>query len=96
MQPVLSDIKGDQRYRVGIGSAPMKVSSLPFAAAFRKSVEQNKQGSLLILELVQKMVQRKISIRSIEGPIGIGRAAGQAASKKGLDSAFGIDRRNQS
>jgi regulator of sigma E protease len=85
--PVLSDIKGDlkgdQRYRVGIGSAPMKVSSLPLAAAFRRSVEQNKQGSLLILELVQKMLQRKISIRSIEGPIGIGRAAGQAASKKG-------------
>jgi regulator of sigma E protease len=83
VQPVLSDIKGDQRYRIGIGSAPMKVSSLPLGAAFRKSVEQNKQGSLLILELVQKMVQRKISIRSIEGPIGIGRAAGQAASKKG-------------
>ena len=83
VQPVLSDIRGDQRYRVGIGSAPMKVSSLPFAAAFRRSVEQNKQGSLLILELVQKMIQRKISIRSIEGPIGIGRAAGQAASKKG-------------
>ena len=61
----------------------MTVSSLPLAAAFRKSLEQNKQGSLLILELVQKMVQRKISIRSIEGPIGIGRAAGQAASKKG-------------
>jgi len=51
--------------------------------AFRQSVRQNKQGSLLILELVQKMIQRKISIRSIEGPIGIGRAAGQAASKKG-------------
>ncbi len=83
VQPVLSDVRGDQRYRVGIGSAPMKVSSLPFAAAFRRSVEQNKQGSLLILELVQKMIQRKISIRSIEGPIGIGRAAGQAASKKG-------------
>jgi regulator of sigma E protease len=81
--PVLSDLKGDQRYRIGVGSAPMKVSSLPFAAAFRRSLEQNKQGSLLILELVEKMVQRKISIRSIEGPIGIGRAAGQAASKKG-------------
>jgi len=85
--PVLSDVKGDikgnQRYRVGVGSAPMKVSSLPLAAAFRRSVEQNRQGSLLILELVQKMLQRKISIRSIEGPIGIGRAAGQAASKKG-------------
>ncbi len=83
VKPVLSDIHGDQRYRVGIGSAPMKISSLPLGAAFRRSLEQNKQGSLLILELVQKMIQRKISIRSIEGPIGIGRAAGQAASKKG-------------
>jgi regulator of sigma E protease len=81
--PVLSDIRGDSRYRVGIASAPMTVTSLPFAAAFKRSVEQNKQGSLLILELVQKMIQGKISIRSVEGPIGIGRAAGQAASKKG-------------
>src|SRR5450432_38238 len=88
VQPVLSEIRGDQRYRVGVGSAPMKVSSLPFAAAFRRSVEQNKQGSLLILELVQKMIERKISIRSIEGPIGIGRAAGQAASKKGWTPLF--------
>ncbi len=83
VQPILSNLKGDERYRIGVASAPMKVSSLPLAAAFRRSVEQNKQGSLLILELVQKMVQRKISIRSIEGPIGIGRAAGQAASRKG-------------
>jgi regulator of sigma E protease len=83
VKPVLSDIRGDERYRVGFASAPMKVSSLSLPEAFRRSLEQNKQGSLLILELVQKMVQHKISIRSIEGPIGIGRAAGQAASKKG-------------
>ena len=84
VQPVLADVRGQQekRYRVGLGSLPMKVSALPLAAAFRKSVEQNKEGSLLILELVQKMIQRKISIRTIEGPIGIGRAAGEAARKK--------------
>jgi regulator of sigma E protease len=85
MQPVLTDIPGQQekRYRVGLGSTPMKVTSLPFAAAFRKSIEQNKEGSLLILELLQKMIQRKISIRTVEGPIGIGRAAGEAATEKG-------------
>ena len=83
MQPVLSTFAAKSATGVGIGSAPTKVSSLPFAAAFRRSVEQNKKGSLLILELVEKMVQRKISIRTIEGPIGIGRAAGEAASKKG-------------
>jgi regulator of sigma E protease len=85
VQPVLADIPGqpEKRYRVGISSLQMKVSALPLAAAFRKSIEQNKEGSLLILELVQKMIQRKISIRTIEGPIGIGRAAGEAATEKG-------------
>jgi regulator of sigma E protease len=85
MQPVLADVPGQQekRYRVGLGSLPMKVSTLPLAAAFRKSIEQNKEGSLLILDLLQKMIQRKISIRAVEGPIGIGRAAGEAATEKG-------------
>ena len=85
MQPVLADVPGQQekRYRVGLGSLPMKVTTLPLGAAFRKSIEQNKEGSLLILELVQKMIQRKISIRTVEGPIGIGRAAGEAATEKG-------------
>jgi regulator of sigma E protease len=85
MQPVLTDIPGqsERRYRVGLGSMPMKVTTLPLGAAFRKSIEQNKEGSLLILELVQKMIQRKISIRTVEGPIGIGRAAGEAATEKG-------------
>src|ERR1700690_4097281 len=85
VQPVLADIPGqrEKRYRVGIQSLQMKVTTLPLAAAFRKSIDQNKEGSLLILELVQKMIQRKISIRTIEGPIGIGRAAGEAATEKG-------------
>ena len=85
MRPVLADVPGQQekRYRVGLGSLQMKVSSLSLAAAFHKSIEQNKEGSLLILELVQNMIQRKISIRTIEGPIGIGRAAGEAATEKG-------------
>ena len=85
MQPVLTEIPGQQekRYRVGLGSTPMKVTTLPLAAALRKSIEQNKEGSLLILDLLQKMIQRKISIRAVEGPIGIGRAAGEAATEKG-------------
>jgi regulator of sigma E protease len=83
VQPILTDVKGEQRYRIGIGSYPTKVTTLPFAAALSRSLERNREGSLLILELVQKMIQHKISVKSIEGPIGIGRAAGQAASEKG-------------
>jgi regulator of sigma E protease len=83
VQPVLTDTKGEQRYRIGIGSLPTKTISLPFSQALAKSLERNREGSVLILQLVQKMIQRKISVKSIDGPIGIGRAAGQAASEKG-------------
>ncbi|HKS73869.1 MAG TPA: RIP metalloprotease RseP [Terriglobales bacterium] len=85
VQPVLADVEGlkEKRYRIGIQSAPTKVGSLPFGAAFQKSVEENKKTSLLILELVEKLVQRKVSLRTVEGPIGIGRAAGEAAQQKG-------------
>src|SRR5581483_11220306 len=85
VQPKLADVDGQQekRYRIGIQSVPMKVGRLPFAAAIKRSFEENKKTSLLILELVQKLVRRKVSLRTVEGPIGIGRAAGQAASEKG-------------
>jgi len=85
LKPVLADTPGlgEQRYRIGLESDPMKVTSLPFPEAFRKSLQKNKEGSLLILELVRKMIERKVSMRVVEGPIGIGIAAGRAASKKG-------------
>jgi len=79
VQPVLSD----KWYRIGIGSMQMKVKTLPFAEAMQLSLHENRQNALLILELVKKMAQRKISMRSIEGPIRIGQAAGEAARRKG-------------
>ena len=86
VQPVLSD----KWYRIGIGSMQMKVKTLPFAAAFSKSLHENHQNALLILELVKKMAQRKISMRSIEGPIRIGQAAGEAARRKGWTPLMGL------
>ena len=85
LKPMLADSEGvrQPRYRVGIHSDPTTVSRLPFAAAVTKSVEVNKRSSFLILELIQKMVRRKISMRQVEGPIGIGGAVGRAASEKG-------------
>jgi regulator of sigma E protease len=79
VQPVLSE----KSYRIGISSIQMNVKTLPFAEALRLSVQENRQSTILILELVKKMVQHKISMRSIEGPIRIGQAAGEAARRKG-------------
>jgi len=88
VQPVL--VAGEKRYRIGIGSLQTKVKTLPFAAAFSLSLHENRQNALLILELVKKMVERKMSMRSIEGPIRIGQAAGEAARSKGWTPLMGL------
>jgi len=92
VHPILADTEGVKgpRYRVGIHSEPMAVGRLPFADALSKSVEVNKRSSFLILELIQKMVRRKISMRQVEGPIGIGGAVGRAAREKGWTPLLNI------
>jgi regulator of sigma E protease len=82
--PALTDLDGSKRYRIGF-SAPslMHVNQLPAAQAFAKSLEDNQRYTLLIVELVQKMVQRKVSFKQIEGPISIARASGDAARQRG-------------
>ncbi len=85
VQPTLSD----KRYRIGIGSMQTKVETLPFAAALQMSLHENRQNGLLILELVKKMAHGKM-LRSIEGPIRIGQAAGEAARRKGWTPLMGL------
>jgi regulator of sigma E protease len=79
VQPVLIE----KRYRIGVGSMPMKTKTLALGSAFSLSLHENRQNAMLILELVKKMAQGKISPKSIEGPIRIGQAAGEAARSKG-------------
>ena len=86
LQPVLasSEDSTEKRYRIGFANQPqMKVRRLGFPEAVRYSLADNKRGSLLILELMKKLVQRKVSIRTISGPIGIAQDAGEAAQAKG-------------
>src|SRR5438876_411582 len=74
----------EKRYRIGFqNAAETKVSKLSPSDAFNRSLEENKKGSVLILQLVEKLVERKISMRTISGPIGIAQQAGEAAQEKG-------------
>jgi regulator of sigma E protease len=75
-------------YRIGVQSLPTKVIKLSFADALKRSLSDNKKSSFLILELLQKMVQHKVSIRQVDGPIGIGSAVGEAAREKGWAPLF--------
>lgn len=92
LQPVLADAEGkEKRYRVGFESTPkMKVGTLSLIPAFQRSLEDNKRYSLVLLELIQKMVQAKVSMKQVEGPIGIGSAIGHAVTEKGWTPLLGL------
>jgi regulator of sigma E protease len=80
LTPVLShNARGGEQWRMGFISNPVHVDKLGFAGAFAKSIETNKRYSVLILELVRQLVARKVSMKQIDGPIGIARASGEAA-----------------
>jgi regulator of sigma E protease len=85
VQPMLSagHPAGEMRYRIGLGSLPTKVVQLPFPEAVRKAASECVKNSSLILELLQKMLQHKVSMRQVDGPIGIGSAVGAAAREDG-------------
>ena len=86
MQPVLSKTEDPKevRYRLGFSNkGEIKVTTLPFAKALKLSLHKNREYSFMILELAKKLVQRKISLRAVSGPIGIAQEAGYAAQQKG-------------
>lgn len=86
LRPVLTSTEDphEQRYRLGfVNKGVTKVTTLPFPAALKLSIDQNKKYGVLILELAKKLVQRKVSMRAISGPIGIAQDAGYAAQQKG-------------
>ncbi len=77
------EIEGDMAWRIGVQSNPIRVTQLPFATALVKSVEWNRRMSLFVFDLLQKLVQRKVSMKQMSGPIGIAKAAGEAARQPG-------------
>jgi regulator of sigma E protease len=88
VKPVLDQEHND--YRVGYLSEPQHVDKLPLPAALSRSIDQNKKNSFLILELVKKMIQRKVSIKQMEGPIRIAQVSGEAARQEGWTPLVGL------
>src|SRR5579859_282366 len=85
MTPVLAaDGEGSQRYRIGfVPGVRQQVDKLSFSQALSRSVNQNKKYAMLLIELVQKMVEKKVSVRMMSGPIDIARVSGEAAREPG-------------
>jgi regulator of sigma E protease len=82
VQPVYSKLDGPARWMIGV--APQQklhliTTRLSFPEAFSESVRQNTKGAMLIGSFLKGVVQRRMSPKTITGPIGIAQLSGEAA-----------------
>jgi len=75
-------------WRIGVGLKPRYdriATRLSFPAAVRESLDQNRKNALLILNALEGIIERRLSPKALEGPIGIARLSGQAARQGPAD-----------
>lgn len=90
--PVKGDVPGrkEKMWRIGVELKDDTIEArLSFPSALRQSLDTNKKLALLIFDIVGKMLERKMSPRSLEGPIGIARLSGEAA-RRGLPELINL------
>jgi regulator of sigma E protease len=70
-------------WRIGVGRVSPDYkrieTRLSLGAAIRESLDQNRKNATLIFSFLGGLLEQRMSPKSLEGPIGIGRLAGDAA-----------------
>ena len=80
VEPVLKEIDGETRYMIGIAQRPrVEYTRLPLAKAFTESLHHNWTSASLIYEFLKGIIERRMSAKSLEGPIRIAQLSGDAA-----------------
>lgn len=80
VKPTYSTADGTGRFMIGVQlERPVIITQLGFADALWESVDQNIKSASLIYQFLQGLIERRMSAKSIEGPIGIARLSGDAA-----------------
>jgi regulator of sigma E protease len=77
--PMLTDVMGEKHWRIGvIFHSNMIVKKLSWGTAFRASLEDNSRNCLAWFDVMGKILTRRLSARSLAGPIGIAELSGEA------------------
>lgn len=88
--PVKTNMDGTERWMIGVQLEPrMEITKLAFPDAFRESIRQNVKSAGLIYKMLQGIVERRISSKSLEGPIRIAQLSGDAA-REGTAAFVGL------
>lgn len=78
--PELTEYQGSGRWMIGAAFVnDTTYVRLPFAQAVKQSLADNKEYSMVILDLVGKLVSRQASIKTLQSPVGIASVTGEAA-----------------
>jgi regulator of sigma E protease len=79
VQPTYGEVMGDKRWRVGFWfHSGMVVRKLPWGQALSASLNDNTRNCLATFDVLGKIVTRRMSARSLTGPIGIAQLSGEA------------------
>jgi len=79
LKPVYIDQMGDKRWRIGVDfHRDVIVRRLPLGEALSVSLRDNLRNSLATFEVLGKILTRRMSTRSLAGPIGIAQMSGEA------------------
>jgi len=80
VKPTLQPGDANSRWMIGVLlQQPVVITQLGFGEAIRESIDQNIKSASLIYQFLQGLIERRMSAKSIEGPIGIARLSGDAA-----------------
>jgi regulator of sigma E protease len=88
--PVRHVIDGKERWMIGVALEPLvEITRLGPAQALYESGRQNIQSAQMILTFLEGIVERRLSPKSLEGPIRIAQLSGESA-REGAVSYFGL------
>ncbi len=88
VQPAFN--KAENRWMIGVMlDRRVIMTKLSFPQALNESVKRNVKGASVIYQFLRGMVERRMSPKSLEGPIGIARLSGDAA-RQGAAQFIGL------
>jgi regulator of sigma E protease len=68
------------RWVIGLNLEPrIEYTKLPLRTAFVESLHQNGEGAQMILHFLKRIVERRMSPKSLVGPVGIAQLSGEKA-----------------
>jgi regulator of sigma E protease len=82
VEPVYTKLDGPAKWMIGVSEQQklnLITTRLPLPAAFQESVRENAKDALLFGQVIRGIIERRMSAKSITGPIGIAQMSGEAA-----------------